>query len=78
MATEQKPRRLLCTWHIIKNWNIQGRSKIKNAENRQEMKKQMRKILKETDTTKFIQLKENYFKHLEDEGENDFLRYLQK
>ena len=23
------PRRLLCTWHVIKNWNIQGRAKLK-------------------------------------------------
>lgn len=23
------PRRLLCSWHIIKNWVIQGRSKVR-------------------------------------------------
>lgn len=23
------PRRLLCTWHIIKNWILQGRSKVR-------------------------------------------------
>ncbi|KAL1489218.1 hypothetical protein ABEB36_014151 [Hypothenemus hampei] len=28
MEMETKPRRLLCLWHIIKNWNIQGRSKF--------------------------------------------------
>lgn len=35
MNIEHKPRRLLCTWHIIKNWNIQGRLKIKNLDIRQ-------------------------------------------
>lgn len=23
-AMDSKPQRLLCTWHILKNWNIQG------------------------------------------------------
>lgn len=78
MTAEEKPQRLLCTWHIIKNWNIQGRSKLKKTENRQDMKKEMRKILKETNIEKFNDLKEKYLKHLENEGENDFLRYLQK
>jgi hypothetical protein len=45
MKTDKKPRRLLCTWHIIKNWNIQGKSKLKKQENRSQMKKEMRKIL---------------------------------
>ena len=25
---ETKPRHLLCSWHIIKNWNIQGKAKV--------------------------------------------------
>ncbi|XP_045460304.1 uncharacterized protein LOC123686531 isoform X2 [Harmonia axyridis] len=77
MKTDKEPRRLLCTWHVIKNWNIQGRSKIKNLQIKQDMKKKMRAILKETDPSIFLQLKETYFKHLEEEGENDFLKYLQ-
>lgn len=78
MGFEAKPRRLLCTWHIIKNWNIQGKSKIKNPEIKKEMKQAMRKILKETDIKKFMELKEHYFGFLEKEGENEFLKYLQK
>lgn len=27
---ENRPRRLLCTWHVIKNWVIQDRSKVSN------------------------------------------------
>ncbi|KAJ8909949.1 hypothetical protein NQ315_004016 [Exocentrus adspersus] len=42
------------------------------------MKRNMRKILKETDVSKFIEYKENYFNCLQDEGETDFLNYLQK
>ncbi|XP_050311326.1 uncharacterized protein LOC126746948 isoform X2 [Anthonomus grandis grandis] len=76
MDAEHKPRRLLCTWHIVKNWNIQGRSKIKKLENRQIMKHEMRKILKGTDPQNFIQLKENYFRQLEEEEETNFQNYL--
>ncbi|XP_063914785.1 uncharacterized protein LOC135131139 isoform X2 [Zophobas morio] len=76
MKTERKPRRLLCSWHVIKNWNIQGRSKLKKQENRLKMKKEMRNILKETKVEKFIELKENYFNHLMEENEFSFLNYL--
>jgi hypothetical protein len=78
MKTDKKPRRLLCTWHIIKNWNIQGKSKLKKQENRSQMKKEMRKILTETKIEKFIELKEKYLGHLKEEGEVDFLTYLEK
>ncbi|KAJ8913914.1 hypothetical protein NQ315_005711 [Exocentrus adspersus] len=78
MCTASPPRRHLCRWHVIKNWNIQGRSKIKNSEIKKDMKRNMRKILKETDVRKFIEYKENYFNCLQDEGETDFLNYLQK
>ncbi|XP_044749635.1 uncharacterized protein LOC123322613 [Coccinella septempunctata] len=77
MSSEQKPRRLLCTWHIIKNWNLQGKSKIRNPEIKKQMKQAMRKILKETDSKKFTELKDHYFNFLEREGENEFLKYLQ-
>ena len=72
------PRRLLCTWHVIKNWNIQGRAKLKKIENKQQMKKQMQAILKETNIDRFRELKDNYFQHLSEEGEDEFLKYLQK
>ena len=78
MTSEKKPRRLLCTWHVVNNWIIQGRSKIKKVENRLKMKKEMRSILNEKNITKFMQLKENYFKQLEEQGEQEFLKYLQK
>lgn len=78
MATDNKPQHLLCTWHIIKNWNIQGRNKFKNNENRVKMKKEMRKILRETNVEKFCILKEKYFEHLENENETDFLNYLKR
>ncbi|XP_044747120.1 uncharacterized protein LOC123310233 isoform X5 [Coccinella septempunctata] len=76
MVTERKPRRLLCTWHVIKNWNIQGRNKLKNVDNKKEMKNRMRKILKETDVSTFHKMKDEYFKHLEEGQENEFLKYL--
>lgn len=42
------------------------------------MKKEMRKILIETDIKKHMELKVNYFEHLANEGETEFLTYLQK
>ena len=72
------PRRLLCTWHVIKNWNMQGRAKLKKIEDKQQMKKQMQAILKETNIDRFRELKDNYFQHLAEEGEDEFLKYLQK
>ncbi|XP_068917766.1 uncharacterized protein [Tenebrio molitor] len=45
MKTDKKPRRLLCTWHIIKNWNIQGKSKLTKQENRSQMKKGEERIM---------------------------------
>ncbi|XP_044746710.1 uncharacterized protein LOC123308201 [Coccinella septempunctata] len=77
MDDVEKPRRLLCTWHVIKNWNIQGRNKLKKPDNKKEMKLRMRNILKETSISKFLELKDEYFKYLEEENELDFLKYLQ-
>ncbi|XP_045473475.1 uncharacterized protein LOC123679937 [Harmonia axyridis] len=76
MGSVTKPRKLLCSWHVIKNWNIQGRNKLKYPEIKKQMKYRMRKILRETDWTTFLKLKEDYFKDLEKEGENEFLKYL--
>ncbi|XP_045473219.1 uncharacterized protein LOC123679777 [Harmonia axyridis] len=76
MGSVTKQRRLLCSWHVIENWNIQGRNKLKNPEIKKQMEYRMRKILRETDWTTFFKLKEDYFKDLEKEGENEFLKYL--
>jgi hypothetical protein len=27
-----RPRKLLCSWRVIKNWNLQGKAKIKNLD----------------------------------------------
>ncbi|XP_076266076.1 uncharacterized protein LOC143199837 [Rhynchophorus ferrugineus] len=70
------PRRLLSPWHVIKCWNIHGRSKLKNAENRRHMEIEMRKILQETNITKFHFYKDMYLQYLEDAGEHEFLNYL--
>ncbi|XP_060517411.1 uncharacterized protein LOC132696543 [Cylas formicarius] len=43
---------------------------------KQNMKKEMRKILRETDLAMFMELKDNYLTHLKEGGENDFLDFL--
>jgi hypothetical protein len=73
-----KPRRLLCTWHVIKNWNVQGRAKIKDIEMKKKMKREMKRIFNEIDENRFHILYDEYLKKLEDANEMDFFNYLKK
>jgi hypothetical protein len=73
-----KPRRLLYTWHVVKNWNIQGKNKIKDAKMKKEMKNKMKRILNETDRPTFIELTNKYFEELQTANEVEFLNYLVK
>ncbi|KAJ3650422.1 hypothetical protein Zmor_016523 [Zophobas morio] len=61
-----------------RNWNIQGRSKIKNPEIRKSMKTDMGKILRETNENRFATLSEIYMKKLAEADEIEFLNYLKK
>ncbi|CAH0545957.1 unnamed protein product, partial [Brassicogethes aeneus] len=72
------PRRLLCTWHLLKNWNIQGKRKLKTQELKNTMRKDMRKILTATNVQSFQKNKENYLKILQEQNETEFITYLQK
>ncbi|KAL1492213.1 hypothetical protein ABEB36_012695 [Hypothenemus hampei] len=60
------PRRLLCTWHVLKNWNIQGKRKLKDYQLKKNMKSDMKKILTATSTETFLKNKEEYFQKLEE------------
>ncbi|KAF2888562.1 hypothetical protein ILUMI_17611 [Ignelater luminosus] len=62
---KSEPRRLLCTWHVIKNWNLQARNKIQNAEIKKTMKNDLKKILNETKVNEFVKLSDEYFDKLE-------------
>lgn len=75
---EYTPRRLLCSWHVCRNWNLQGKAKIKNPEIKQTMKMEMKKIQTATDVHNFKKLKEDYFRKLEEENEDVFLDYLKR
>lgn len=72
------PRRLICSWHVVKNWNIQGRAKIKDQEIRKTMKSDMHKIMAATDRATFERLYQEYFEKLRKAGETQFLNYLNK
>lgn len=65
MNTSESPNRLLCTWHVVKSWNIQGRNKIAKTI-RDEMKIKMRCIMNETNVEKFIIQRDENFKYLEE------------
>ncbi|KAK9679550.1 MULE transposase domain [Popillia japonica] len=71
-----KPRRLLCTWHVVKNWNIQGKKKISNPELRKKMKVEMKRILNETNKERFWQLVNTYLEKLQEANEVEFMNYL--
>lgn len=72
------PRRLICTWHVVKNWNIQGKAKIKNEDIKKTMKTDLHKIMTEVEREKFKELYQKYFETLEKCGEIQFLNYLKK
>lgn len=73
-----KPRRLLCTWHVVKNWNIQGKNKIKDVNLKKQMKSEMRRVLMETDEKIFIELSNIYLEKLREADEVEFRNYLLK
>lgn len=70
------PKRLLCTWHVVKNWNIQGKKKIKDLEIRKEMKNEMRKIITETNEDRMLEITNSYLLKLQEANETDFVNYL--
>ncbi|XP_050503242.1 uncharacterized protein LOC126882376 [Diabrotica virgifera virgifera] len=73
-----QPNKLLCTWHVIKNWNFQGKSKIKDTTIKKEMKNDLRQIITETDEEKFMELRDIYLTKLKNANETEFCNYLEK
>jgi hypothetical protein len=71
------PQRLLCTWHIKKNWAIQCRSKVTDPEKREKIHQDLDQIRKETEKTEFFRLKNNFIQYLQHSKEISFLNYLQ-
>ncbi|KAI4469790.1 hypothetical protein MML48_1g03330 [Holotrichia oblita] len=69
-------RRLLCTWHVVKNWNIQAKKKIKDANLKNQMKTEMKRILNETNKDRFLQLTNAYLEKLQKANEVEFLNYF--
>ncbi|XP_072401011.1 uncharacterized protein [Diabrotica undecimpunctata] len=71
-----QPKRLLCTWHVVKNWNIQGKKKIKDPILKKQMKTEMKRIINETDEDRFMELCNRYIIKLQEANEIDFFNYL--
>ncbi|KAJ8913351.1 hypothetical protein NQ315_008741, partial [Exocentrus adspersus] len=72
------PKRLICAWHVIKNWNIQGRKKLKGQGMQKSMKKEMKKFLTASSIELFQKYTNEYFSQLKEENEKEFLIYLQQ
>jgi hypothetical protein len=66
------PRRLLCTWHVMKNWAIHYKSKISDTVRN----KIHQDSARETNEIEFFRLKNNLFKYLEINNEYSFLNYI--
>jgi hypothetical protein len=50
---DNKPRKFLCTWHVSKNWNIQGKAKIKNLDIKKTRKLEMKTNMKQMSEQRF-------------------------
>ncbi|XP_050514458.1 uncharacterized protein LOC126889824 [Diabrotica virgifera virgifera] len=74
----QQPRRLLCTWHVVKNWNIRGKKKLQDPTLKAQMKNELRQIMREPDEDKFKELCDKYVSKLEEANEIKFVAYLKK
>lgn len=72
------PRRLLCTWHIIKNWNIKGRAKLKNQDIKSTIKNDLHNMMTATTEEEFNNQSTDLFTKLEEADESEFLSYLKK
>ncbi|XP_050517017.1 uncharacterized protein LOC126891787 [Diabrotica virgifera virgifera] len=72
----QEPRRLLCTWHVVKNWNIRGKKKLQDPTLKAQMKNELRQIIREPDEDKFKELCDKYVSKLEEANEIEFVSYL--
>lgn len=70
------PKRLLCTWHVVKNWNIQGKKKIHDPTLKKQMKTDMKRIINETNEDRFMELCNTYLIMLQEANETDFVNYL--
>ncbi|XP_050503107.1 uncharacterized protein LOC126882291 isoform X2 [Diabrotica virgifera virgifera] len=73
-----EPNRLLCTWHVVKNWNIQGKKKFHDPTLKKEMKTELRQIITETDVDTFNELCRNYLIKLQNANETEFFDYLRE
>ncbi|XP_072379315.1 uncharacterized protein [Diabrotica undecimpunctata] len=71
-----QPKRLLCTWHVVGNWNIQGKKKIMDPILKKQMKTEMKRIINETDEDRFMELCNKYIIKLQEANEIDFFNYL--
>ncbi|XP_072378976.1 uncharacterized protein [Diabrotica undecimpunctata] len=70
------PKRLLCTWHVVRSWNIQGKKKIQDPVLKKEMKNEMKRIINETNEDRFMELCKKYLIKLQEANETDFFNYL--
>jgi hypothetical protein len=70
--------RLLCTWHIKKNWTIQGKKKIKNNGNQKHIQKMLNDMLKATEENEFWRLGNSLISYLQLNEEDSFLDYFTK
>ncbi len=78
IAVFNKPRKLLCTWHIDRSWRRAISSMVKDQMNQVSLYHILRTLMEEVDETKFIEVfhsAANYIKT--NEGFEQFLQYFE-
>lgn len=71
---QNNPRHLLCSWHVMKNLNKNLNSKVKNAEVRENMKRDLKQLLHELDLTTFTKFLETFLENYK--NEEAFITYF--
>lgn len=69
------PTKLLCSWHVKRNWKLQGNCKLP-AEHREGVKKRLNELMAAESETKFRILLTSFFETLREWKCDDFLKYF--
>ena len=82
---QDNSKHLLCSWHVVRSWNSNINSKVKDSANKEHIKAQLNGILTETDTVTFYKLMNDFVcsytlkeKPFIDYFQNNYLKRPQK
>ncbi len=78
IAVFNKPRKLLCTWHIDRSWRRAISTMVKDQMNEVSLYHILRTLMEEVDETKFIEVFHSTVNYMKtNEGFEQFLQYFE-